>query len=71
MKIEVDLNQNHHRLLMEIAARDKTFRSLASITRALLVDAITKETARYTVGRREAAVASLVAADLRQRRKAR
>ena len=67
-KIEVSLSDAHHRLLMEHASRDRTHRSLNSITAALLVDSLAKETARYSAGRRETAVASLVAADLKRRK---
>ncbi|MBV9390946.1 MAG: hypothetical protein JOY96_03540 [Verrucomicrobia bacterium] len=67
-KIEVSLSDAHHELLLEHASRDKTHRSLGSITAGLLVDALSREVARYTVGRREQAISSLVAADLKRRK---
>jgi hypothetical protein len=66
--IEVSLSDAHHRLLLEVASRDRTHRSLNSITAGLLVDALAKETARYTVGARQQAVSTLVAADLKRRK---
>ena len=69
MKIEIDLNANQHALLMEVAAHDRSHRSLASITRGLLVDALTREAARFCSGARQRAVACLVAAGNPPRRK--
>jgi len=66
--IEVSLSDAHHRLLLEVASCDRTHRSLNSITAGLLVDALAKETARYTVGARQQAVSTLVAADLKRRK---
>jgi hypothetical protein len=66
--IEVNLSEPHLQLLLAHCSRDKTHRSLSSIAGGLLVDALAKETARYTVGRRQAAVSTLVAADLKRRK---
>ena len=66
--IEVNLSEAHHQLLLEHASRDRTNKSLASVAGMLLVDALSREVAKHTVGRREAAVAALVAADRRKAR---
>jgi hypothetical protein len=67
-KIEVSLSDAHHQLPLEHASRDRTHRSLNSITAGLLVDALSREVASYTVGRREQAISSFVAADLKRRK---
>lgn len=69
MKIEIDLNANQHQLLMQIAANDRSHRSLASITRGLLVDALTREAAQFCSGARQKAVATLMAAGNSKRRR--
>ena len=66
--IEVSLSEPHHRLLLEHCSRDKTHRSLSSIAGGLLVDALSREVAKHTVGRREQAISTLVASDLKRRK---
>jgi hypothetical protein len=43
LKLEIDLNQNQHALLLEIASRDRTHRSLASIAREFMIDGLMGE----------------------------
>jgi hypothetical protein len=62
VKLEIDLTHNQHALLMEIAAADRTHRSLAAISRQLIVDALVQEAAKACFGARKQAVASLVSA---------
>ena len=66
--IEVNLSEAHHQLLLEHASRDRTNKSLASVAGMLLVDALSREIAKHTVGARQQAVATLVAADLKRRK---
>jgi hypothetical protein len=68
-RIELDLTADQHRLLMEVASHDRSHRSLASITRQLLVDALVGEAKKFCSGARQKAVASLVSAAAAGRRK--
>jgi hypothetical protein len=69
LKLEIDLNANQHALLMEIASRDRTHRSLASIARGFMIDGLMGEVKKMCSGNRPKTIASLVAASNVQRRK--
>jgi hypothetical protein len=68
LKLEIDLNQNQHALLLEIASRDRTHRSLASIARGFMIDGLMGEVKKMCAGNRQQAIASLVAANLTRRK---
>jgi len=68
VKLEIDLHAREHELLIEIASRDRTHRSLSSIATGFIIDGLMGEVKKMCAGNRQQAIASLVAADLTRRK---
>jgi hypothetical protein len=62
MKLELNLTEAEHRYLLEAAAHDRSFRSLASFTKDCLIAGLNSVASEYLGTHRREATAALIAA---------